>query len=167
MKWRAKATFSLRTAKWHPLVQFLPPHFTQSRWIHGQTHQPVVWWITAGCPLVKGIWSHLKVTQALVDISQASETSHSKSSLANFQHQWYLPELVNVYNYHLMVKSVLCCCVRESQLFSDPVTHEILRPCNLGFQIKFYGNLNKISKSCQGIILGSQGIQGSRPLTKT
>ena len=45
-------------------------------------------------------------TQALVDVWQASETSHSKSSLSYFQHQ-YLPELlVNVYSYPLVVKSV-------------------------------------------------------------
>ena len=55
---------------------------------------------------------------------QATETSHSKSSLGNFQHQ-YLPELlVIVYSYHLMVKSVSCCCVRESQLFSNLVTYD-------------------------------------------
>ena len=31
MKWRAKATSSLKPAKWHPLVRFLPPHITQGR----------------------------------------------------------------------------------------------------------------------------------------
>ena len=41
--------------------------------------------------LVKGRWSHLKNTQALMDLWQASEISHSKSSLGNFQHQ-YLAE---------------------------------------------------------------------------
>ena len=51
------------------------------------------------------------MTQALVDVSQASETNHSKSSLGNFHHQ-YLPELlVNVYSYRLMVKCVLLLCV--------------------------------------------------------
>ena len=50
-------------------------------------------------------------------------TSHSKSSPGNFQHQ-YLPKLlVNVYSYHLMVKSVSCCCVCGSWLFSNPVTY--------------------------------------------
>ena len=49
-------------------------------------------------------------------------TSHSKSSADNLQHQ-YLPELlVNVYSYHLMVKSVPCCCVHGSWLFSNSVT---------------------------------------------
>ena len=28
-KWRAKATSSLKPAKWHPLVLFSPPHITQ------------------------------------------------------------------------------------------------------------------------------------------
>ena len=69
-----------------------------------------------------GDCSHLKVTRALVDVLQASETSHSKSSPGNFQHQ-YLPELlVNVYSYRLVVKSVPSCCVCGSRLFSNPVT---------------------------------------------
>ena len=70
------------------------------------------------------MWSHLKLTQSLVDVWQTSETNHSKSSLGNFQHQ-YLPEwLVNVYMSHLMMKSVSCCCVCGSQLFSNPVTYQ-------------------------------------------
>ena len=64
-------------------------------------------------------WSHLKTTWALMDIWQASETSHRKSSLGNFQHQ-YVPEfLVNVYSYCLMVKSLPYCCVCGSRLFSN------------------------------------------------
>ena len=44
-----------------------------------------------------------------------------QKQLGNFQHQ-YLPELlVNVYSYHLMVKSVFCCCVHGSRLFSNLV----------------------------------------------
>ena len=63
---------------------------------------------------------------ALVDISQASETSHNKRSPGNFQHQ-YLPELlVNVYSYRLMEKHVSCCCVRGSRIFSNPVTIMII-----------------------------------------
>ena len=40
-------------------------------------------------------WSHLKITPALEDFWQDSETSHSKSScsLGNFQH-WYLPDML-------------------------------------------------------------------------
>ena len=122
-KWQEKASSLLKPAKWHPLGPFSPPHITQSSWIHGQTHQPVVWWITAGCLLVKGICSHLKATRALVDVWQASETSHSKSSQGNFQHQ-YLPELLfNVYGYHLMVKSMIWCCVHGKWLFSNLVTY--------------------------------------------
>ena len=81
-----------------------------------------MWWITAGCLLAKGIWSHLKVTRALVDVWQASETSHSKSSQGNFQPQYWPELLVNVYSYRLMVKSVSCCCVCGRHLFSNPVT---------------------------------------------
>ena len=54
---------------------------------------------------------------------RSQETSHSKSNLGNFQHQ-YLPELlVNMYSYHFDgEKSVSCCCVRGRWLFSNPVT---------------------------------------------
>ena len=50
-------------------------------------------------------------------------TSHSKSSPGNFQHQYLAELLVNMYGYCLMVKSVSCCCVRGSRLFSYLVTH--------------------------------------------
>ena len=74
------------------------------------------------CLLVKGICRQLKATRTLVDVWQASETSHSKSSPNVFQHQ-YLPELlVNVYGYHLMVKSLTLCCVCGRWLFSNLVT---------------------------------------------
>ena len=112
--------------QWHQLVPFWPPHIAQSNWIHGQTHQPVVWWIIASCLPVNGIWSHLKATRALVDVWQAWETSHSKSSLGNFQHQ-NLPELLlNVYTvgYHLMVKvclTVMCVEAGLSQIWSHMV----------------------------------------------
>ena len=67
--------------------------------------------IYSGCLLVQVRHSHLKTTQPLMNIWQALETSHSKSNLGNFQHQ-YLPEiLVNVYSYHVIVKvchTVVC-----------------------------------------------------------
>ena len=52
-------------------------------------------------------------------------TSHSKSTLGNFQHQ-YLPELlVNMYNHHKMVKSVSCFCLHGSCWFlMNPVTYK-------------------------------------------
>ena len=65
-------------------------------WCHFQFqfHTSHMWWITAGCLLVQGRWSHLKTTTwVLVDIWH-SGTSHSKSILGNFQHQ-YLPELLS------------------------------------------------------------------------
>ena len=122
MKWRATARSSLKTAKWHPLVSFTPLHITQSSWIHGPTHQPVVWRFIAGWLLVHWRWGHLKTTPALVDVWQDSETSHSKSSSGNFQH-WYLADmLASVYSYRVMVKSVSSCCVRGSRVLSNPVT---------------------------------------------
>ena len=46
-----------------------------------------------------------------------------EKTMGNFQHQ-YLPEqLVNVYSYCVIVKSVFCCCVHGSRLFSNPVTY--------------------------------------------
>ena len=84
-----------------------------------------MWWITASCLLAKGTCSHLKVTWTLMDVWQASETSHSKSSLANFQHQYLAELLVNVYSYRSMVKSVSCCCARGRLLFSNPVTYTV------------------------------------------
>ena len=112
---------ALKTTKWYPLMSFSHPHITQSSLIHGQTHQSVVWGITASCLLVKGRWSHLKNTLVLVDFWQASEISHSKSSLGNFQHQCMSTLLVNVYSYRWMVKSVSC--VHRKQLFSNPLTY--------------------------------------------
>ena len=50
-------------------------------------------------------------------------TSHSKSSPGNFQHQYLAELLVNMYSYRLMVKSVSCCYVCGSRLFSDLVTY--------------------------------------------
>ena len=82
-------------------------------------HQPVVWWITADCLLVKGIWSRIWRQTS----THGHLTSHSKSSQGYSQYQ-YLPELlVNVYNYCLMVKSVSCCCVCGSWLSSNSVTY--------------------------------------------
>ena len=43
--------------------------------------------------------------------------------MGKLQYQ-YLPELlVNVYRYHLMEKSVSCCCVCGREMFSKLVTH--------------------------------------------
>ena len=61
---------------------------------------------------------------SIPDVQQALETSHRKISLGNFQHHYLTEWLVNVYSYHLMVKSVSCCCVCGSQLFLDSVTYK-------------------------------------------
>ena len=82
---------------------------------------------------------------------QASETSHSKSSLGNFQHRYLAELLVNVYSHHLMVKTVSCCCVCASQLFSDPVInndylhHIYLEYFNTGTVISLPALLNHLS----------------------
>ena len=44
-----------------------------------------MWWITAGClAACQGRGSHLKTTRSLMDIWQASETSHSKATWSSF-----------------------------------------------------------------------------------
>ena len=52
-----------------------------------------------------------KDDRAPLDLWQVLETSHSKSSLGNFQHRYLSELLVNMYNCHVMVKSVPCYCV--------------------------------------------------------
>ena len=54
-----------------------------------------------------------------MDILQASQTSHSKSSLGNFYHRYLAELLVNVYNNRLMVKmclAIVCVEVGFSQM---------------------------------------------------
>ena len=47
----------------------------------------------------------------------------AKATWATFSTNSYLPKLlVNVYSYHLMMKSVSCCCVHGRWIFSNPVT---------------------------------------------
>ena len=124
---RAKVMSSLKPAEWHPLVPF--HHYISHKAAKSMAKliSQSLWWITAGCVLVKRICSHVKVTRALVDVWQASETSHSKSNLGNFQHQ-YLPKLlVNVCSCRLMMKSVSWCCVHGRWLFSNLVTFLVLR----------------------------------------
>ena len=98
-----------------------------------------MWWITASRLLAKGTCSHLKVTHTLLDVWQASKTSHSKSTSANYQHQYLTELLVNMYRYHLMVKSVSCCCVRGRLLFSNPITNYDLVSCTSLHNFKAIG----------------------------
>ena len=62
---------------------------------------------------------HLSTHGHLTSLSN----SHNKSIPGKFITNTYLPELlVNVYSYHVMVKSMSYCCVHTSWLFSNPVT---------------------------------------------
>ena len=70
-------------------------------------------------------WSHLETTKALIDVCQTSETSRSKSSLDNLQHQYLSELLVNAYSYHLQVKHTSCYCVCGNRL-SQIQSHIIL-----------------------------------------
>ena len=121
--WWVNAMCKVKTAKWNHLELFSAPHNTQSSYIHAQPYQPVVWWFIASWLLVQWRWSHWKFIRTFVDIWQDSETSHSKSSLGNFQH-WYLPDvLASVYSYHVIVKTVSCCYVHGRWVISNPVTY--------------------------------------------
>ena len=93
-----------------------------------------MWWFytVAVCLLVQWRWSHSKIPPAPMDVWQDSETSHSKSSLGNFQH-WYLPDtLASVYSYCVMVKSVSCCCVLGSCMGFLKSNHIFGRICKKG-----------------------------------
>ena len=83
-------------------------------------------WIAAGYLLFNGRWSHLRVTQALMDVWQAAKQATAKS-LGYFQHQYLAKLLVNMYSYCLMVKSVFYFCVRGKSLFSNPVTFKLCK----------------------------------------
>ena len=69
------------------------------------------------------IWRQLKHLWMSNKPHVETETSHSKSSLGNFPHQYLSELLVNVYSYHLMVKSVSWCCVCGSWLLPNPVIY--------------------------------------------
>ena len=138
-----------------------------------------MWWIITDCLAlpVEGKWSHLKTSQALMDIWQDSETSHSKSSLGNYQHQYLSELLVNMYSYCLMVKSVSYCYVHGSRLFLNPVTYFLdtsilqvymcssLLPHSLWMTFK----LSEILLLTNGFLLGHISFltQGSRPAVKS
>ena len=65
----------------------------------------------------RGDWVISRPTEVLVDVWQAWETSHSKSSLDNFQHKYLAELLGNVYSYHSILKTVSCCCVCGRWIF--------------------------------------------------
>ena len=133
-----------------------------------------MWWTTASCLLVKGICSYLKATRTLVDVWQASETSHSKSSPGNFQHQYLAELLVNVYSYCLMVKSGSCCCVHGNRLLSNLVTYATNITIHLSSTNYFIGGVSPtytwsmwIVSICQSIYSCHSNLQIYRVALKT
>ena len=48
--------------------------------------------------------------------------------------------LVNVYSYHMMEKSVSCCCVHGRQVVSDPVTY--VHTSSIGTIQNCHGNIS-------------------------
>ena len=121
MKWFVNPLCKLKTAKWHQLVLFSVSHNTTKQ-LNPSPTSPAS--CVAGWLLVQGRSSHSKITHAFMDIWQNSETSHSKSSLGNYQH-WYLADmLANVYSYCVMVKSVSYCMLHAWKPgFLKPVTY--------------------------------------------
>ena len=88
MKWWVKATSTLITAKWHPLVSFSSIYHTKLSMAKSISQscgelQPAV------C-LSRGRWSHLKIIQALVDAKKPQKQATAKQ-LGNLQRQ-YLPD---------------------------------------------------------------------------
>ena len=125
-KWLAKAMSSLKTAKWHLLV----PIFTSTY----HTKQPNAWPnSSASCVLN---YSRLSACQGELEPFEGNpSTCGCLISLGNKPQQKQPKQLsasipgriVNVYNYHLMVKSVSCYCVSGRRLFSNPVTYSDLK----------------------------------------
>ena len=72
-----------------------------------------------GCLSMQWRWSHSKITPALVDVWQLSETNHSKCSLGNFQH-WYSCADVGI----LCVFLSLC---RKTRFYTNPVFIYLMR----------------------------------------
>ena len=119
MKWQGKTISTLKTSSFGAIYTSTYHTKQLNPWLNSSARREVSYSHLSACP--EGM-DPLKFTRVLVDIWQASEASHSKSSLDNIQHQ-YLPELVvNLCSYCLMVKSVSCCCMHGSQLFSNQVT---------------------------------------------
>ena len=81
----------VKTTEWHQLELFLPPHTKQLHPCPTSPASCVV--IYSSWLLERGRWSLSRITLALVNAWQDSETSHSKSSLGNFQH-WYLLDML-------------------------------------------------------------------------
>ena len=135
-----RAISILKSAQWCLLMLFSAPHFTQSSYIHGQTHWAVVWGITAcylvvqqRCAAYGSFKDHLSTYGCLTSLRKKLQQTQPEDS-----HQ-FLPEwLVNVYSYCVMVtKSVSCCCVHGSRVYSNPVTRNTSIPALFHVMIQF------------------------------
>ena len=104
MKWQAKATSTLKTAKWHPLEPLSPSHNKQ--------HSRLYPWPYSSAS--RGRWSFLKATRAPMDVRQARGKGLSKDRLFNIL--LYYTHILLVYwcSYQITMKSVSwnCVCIR-------------------------------------------------------
>ena len=70
-------------------------------YIDAQPHRPVLWQFPAGCLLSHTSWSHLKITQASMDVKQACQGGLSKSKLFNFGNSIHM----NYWSFVISIKS--------------------------------------------------------------
>ena len=102
---------------------FWAPHITKCTQINGKCHR---WRFLAECPPGLARCSHLKNTQALVNIWQATETSQDKSRLINFLavvHTW----IVSLYIQPLNIgQKCIFVCVPIRMVLANPVTYYII-----------------------------------------
>ena len=124
-------------------------------------HQPVAWWFIDGGLLVQGRWNYLKTYQYSLTSSKPQKWSHCKSSLGNFQHRHLLTLLVNVYNYWVMVKSMFCCYLHGSWIFSNPSSHILtFSQCLAFYNCYMYMSIvDWSSASLQTVLIAFQSLQ--------
>ena len=120
---------TLKTAKWYPFCAF----FTST--YHTKHLNP--WPSSSASYVVNYNW--LSACQGEMEpFDKPQKQATAKAAWATFSTNIWLNLLVNVYSYHLMVKSVSCCYVRGRRLFSNPVTDTVVfSPWNLDVETTF------------------------------
>ena len=99
------------------LVPFSAPHIIQS--CHNSPVSCEL--ITASCLLVQAMWCHVNLPEHSCMSDNAQRQAAAIAACAP------TPELlVNVYCYHVMVKTVSCYCVYWSLLLSYPVIYNLV-----------------------------------------
>ena len=120
--WREKAVNTKRNQKAYTGAIFTSVYHTKqlNPWPNSSASRLMNYSWLSDC---QGKREPFKDHQIICGRLKASVTSHSKSRLGKRLYQYLAKLLVNVSSYELMEKSVVCCCVRGRQSFSNPVTH--------------------------------------------